>query len=603
MRGRLSFVTVRGRWHRVAQTLVQAVLVVLVLTAASPPESATPPRRRPNVVLIMTDDQGYGDLAAHGNTMIRTPNMDRLHARSVRLTDFHVDPTCSPTRSALMTGRYSTRTGVWHTIAGRSLMRAEEVTMAEALAGAGYRTAMFGKWHLGDTAPLRAEDQGFQDVLRIGGGGVGQTPDYWGNDYFDDTYFRNARPTTFRGYCTDVWFDNALRFMTANRDRPFFAYIATNVPHGPYNVAEKYARPYIEQGVSQPMANFYGMITNIDENLGRLLVTLDDLGLADDTVLIFMTDNGTAAGLVQEPKAGVWPGFNANMRGQKGSPYEGGHRVPCFIRYPSAGIGGGRDVDVLTAHVDLLPTLLELCGVAKPPGPPIDGRSLVPLLTGGGIKEWPDRTLFVHSQRIEHPEKWRQCSVMTERWRLVNGTSLYEIQADPGQKHDIAKDHPRVVSELRAAYEGWWQSLSDQFDEYVPITIGLDDGPTWITCHDWHPTENQVPWNQRMVQRTPNANGFWALEVARAGRYRFTLRQQPAPAGCPIAASAARVAVGTAAANGPVANGATAVCFELNLPAGPSRLTTTFTDSSGHTRGAFFVEVERLSDTAGGSNR
>ena len=252
--------------------------------------------RKPNVVLVMTDDQGYGDLGCHGNDLMATPNLDSLHAQSVRFTNFHVDPTCSPTRSALMTGRYSSRTGVWHTIMGRSLLGRDEVTVADVFAAAGYATGMFGKWHLGDNYPFRPEDRGFQEVLRHGGGGVGQAPDFWGNDYFDDTYWHNGVPTPFKGYCTDVFFDGALKFIEANKDKPFFAYVPTNAPHGPYRVAEKYAAIYKKKGVKGGRANFWGMITNIDENMGRLLARLEALGLERNTILIFMTDNGTSAG-------------------------------------------------------------------------------------------------------------------------------------------------------------------------------------------------------------------------------------------------------------------------------------------------------------------
>ena len=333
-------------------------------------------KRPPNVVLVITDDQGYGDLACHGNSVIRTPNLDALYTGSVRLTDFHVGPTCSPTRAALMTGRYCNRTGVWHTIMGRSLLRRDEVTLADVFAAGGYRTGLFGKWHLGDNYPFRPGDRGFHEVLAHGGGGVGQTPDYWGNDYFDDTYRHNGTPKKYAGYCTDIWFDAAMRFMEAHRNRPFFVYLTTNAAHGPYNVAEEYSEPYKDKDV--PNADFYGMITNIDDNMGRLLGKLKALGIEENTVLIFMTDNGTAAGF-RDGK-----GFNAGMKGTKGSEYDGGHRVPCFIRWPAGGLGGARDVDRLTAHIDLLPTLIDLCGLEKPPGVAFDGRSLVPLLRGRG---------------------------------------------------------------------------------------------------------------------------------------------------------------------------------------------------------------------------
>jgi len=340
-------------------------------------------KKRPNVVLVMTDDQGYGDLGCHGNDVIVTPNLDKLHARSVRLTDFHVDPTCSPTRSALLTGHYSTRTGVWHTIMGRSLLGKHETTVADIFIFStnGYRTAIFGKWHLGDNYPFRPQDRGFQEVLIHGGGGVGQGPDYWGNDYFDDTYFHNGKEKKFEGYCTDVWFDGALNFIEANKSQPFFCYIPTNAPHGPYNVADKYSKPYRDKGVKGNQANFYGMVANIDENMGRLMRRLKELDLEDNTILIFMTDNGTSGG------------HAGGMRGKKGSEYEGGHRVPFFVRWPAGGLDGPGDIGWLSAHVDVLPTLIELCGLKKPRGLAFDGTSLARLLKDKTSK-WPDRTLI-----------------------------------------------------------------------------------------------------------------------------------------------------------------------------------------------------------------
>jgi arylsulfatase A-like enzyme len=552
--------------------------------------------RPPNVVLVITDDQGYGDLGCHGNQVIQTPNLDALHAQSVRLADFHVGPTCSPTRASLMTGRYCNRTGVWHTIMGRSLLRADEVTMADVFAAGGYRTSIFGKWHLGDNYPFRPQDHGFQEVQVHGGGGVGQTPDYWGNDYFNDTYFLNGRAERYNGYCTDIWFDGAMRFIEANRHRPFFVYLTTNAAHGPYNVAAEYSGPYEDKGV--PNANFYGMITNIDENMGRLVGKLKALDLEENTILIFMTDNGTAAG---------WrngKGFNAGMRGTKGSEYDGGHRVPCFVRWPAGGLGGGRDVERLTAHIDLLPTLVDLCGLKEPPGVGLDGTSIAPLLKGDDAG-WPDRVLVTDSQRIEHPEKWRKSAVMTDRWRLVNGKELYDIQADPGQKNDIAASHGKVVDRLRAAYEKWWAGVSERFDEYCRTVLGSDrQNPVCLTCHDWH-GGGPVPWAQGHVRNGLEANGFWAVDVERAGEYEFSLRRWPrevdapieaaVPRGKAIRADKARLKIGAVDVAKSIADGAHEVTFRVSLEAGPAELRTWFTAADGTSRGAYYVYVKRLS--------
>jgi len=551
---------------------------------------------RPNVVLVITDDQGYGDLGCHGNKIIRTPNMDKLHGQSTRLTNFHVGPTCAPTRAALMTGRYCNRTGVWHTIMGRSILRADEVTMADVFRAGGYRTGFFGKWHLGDNYPFLPQHRGFDVVRRHGGGGVGQTPDYWGNDYFDDTYEENGAWRKFDGYCTDVWFDGALKFVesSAKAGKPFFCYLPTNAPHGPYLVAQKYIDMY-KANPDVPSAAFYGMITNIDENVGRLMKRLDELGIADNTILIFMTDNGTAAGWRRGK------GFNAGMKGTKGSEFDGGHRVPCFIRWPGGGIRAGRDIGRVTAHVDLLPTLAALCGIRKPKGVKLDGDDITPLLKGTDAG-WPDRILITDSQRLENPVKWRKSAVMTDRWRLVNGTALYDMPADGGQQKNVADAHPDMVKRLRDAYEKWWADTSKRFGEYVPIVIGSPKAnPTCLTGHDWHGGGANRVWNHRQINGGPLANGLWAVEVARAGTYELALRRWPREADKPIrekfiAVTQARAKVAGVEAAAPVAADAKEVVLRVKLPAGGTTLQTWLTDEKGKSSGAYFVYVKYVGE-------
>ena len=571
--------------------------VGIVLWGAGPAAADVPGKAtRPNVILILTDDQGYGDLHAHGNPIIRTPEMDRLWAQSVRLTNFHVDPTCSPTRSALMTGRYSTRTGVWHTVMGRSLMDPDELTLAEVFAANGYRTAMFGKWHLGDNYPLRAEDQGFAHVVRHGGGGVGQTPDAWGNDYFDDRYWKNGRLLPFEGYCTDVWFREAIAFIRRNREEPFFVYLATNAPHSPYRVPERYRRPYRQQGVPEPMDAFYGMITNLDENLGRLRRELKRLGLERNTLLIFMTDNGTAAGWRPRAKRPQARGYNAGMRGTKGSNYEGGHRVPCFFYWPGGGLVGPRDVDQLAAHIDILPTLVQLCGLRKPPGRPLDGVSLVPALRGNR-HALRDRVLLVHSQRIPYPQKWRRFAVMTQRWRLTAQDELYDLESDPGQRHNVAAEFPAVVRLLRQEYRRWWESLRPAFDRPVRIRIGSPREPvTVLTAHDWHcKTLRECPWNQGLIVRGVPGNGPWLLTVERPGRYELRLRRWPPDVkGKPLEGEQATVEIAGQKLRQQVAPQQEEAVFTLSLPAGPTQLRTEVVRPGHPPRGAYYVVIRRL---------
>ena len=550
-----------------------------------------PGRRRPNVVLVMTDDQGYGDLACHGNRVIKTPNLDGLHAQSVRLTNFHVSPTCSPTRAALMTGRYCNRTGVWHTVMGRSLLRKDEVTVADVFSASGYRTGIFGKWHLGDNYPFRPHDRGFGQALVHGGEGIGNTQDYWGNDYFDDTYFRNGEPEKFEGYCTDVWFAEATKFIEANKDRPFFCYVPTNAPHGPYRVPQKYSKIYEGKDVE---ANFYGMITNIDENMGRLLRQLKELGIEHNTIVIFMTDNGTSSG-----HRGA-QGYNAGMRGNKGSEYDGGHRVPCFMRWPDGGIGGGVNVGRLTAHIDILPTLIALCGLKRAAAVKFDGESLVSLLKGRG-ENWPNRTVITDSQRIEHPQKWRKSAVMTDRWRLINGKELYDMKTDAGQKHHVANEYPEVVRKLRKDYERW-ADTSERFDEFCETIIGSDNqNPSKLTSHDWHV---HGPWNQEQIRQGRELNSFWAVEVARGGTYEISLRRWPEEVDAPItaaveggeaiAAKTARLKIGDVDETKPIPEGASIVTFRVKLRAGKTRLQSWLIDESGESRGAYYVYVKRL---------
>ncbi|MFQ3592400.1 MAG: arylsulfatase [Gemmataceae bacterium] len=537
----------------------------------------------PNVLLILTDDQGYGDLSCHGNRILKTPYLDALHAQSVRFTDFHVDPTCSPTRAALLTGRYSSRTGVWHTIAGRSILRRDETTVAQHFQAAGYRTGIFGKWHLGESWPYRPQDRGFEVSLIHGGGGIGQTPDAWGNRYVDDRYWRDGRLEPQKGYCTAVFCRAAERFMVEAK-QPFFCYLATNVPHSPYIAPTGTEAVFLKQGVPPARAAFYAMIADLDSELGRLLAALKKAGKQDNTIVIFLTDNGTAAGWNEAKK----DGFNAGMRGAKGTVYEGGHRVPCFWCWP--GRWKPRDVAGLSMHCDVLPTLLDVCGIAAKHRLPLDGLSLRGVLEGK--KALPDRTLFVHSQRVDTPVKGRQYAVMQGPWRMVEGRELYHLGEDPGQRDNRAAKEPKRLQSMRAAYDRWWESISTRFHEVVPLVIGAtEQNPVTLTCHDWR--GEVVPWNQSLIRTMPWANGSWAIEVAQAGIYRFTLRHQPAEAHKLLEANRAVVRVGDKEATTQIKAGSISATLEMRLEAGAARLQTRLESPQG-VRGAFFVEVERL---------
>ena len=570
---------------------------------------------QPNVILVITDDQGYGDLGCTGNPWIQTPNIDRFYGESLRLRDFHVSPLCTPTRGAIMTGHHPVRNGAWATCWGRSILRRDEVTMAEVFAASGYRTGMFGKWHLGDNHPYRPMDRGFQHVVAHKGGGVGQTPDFWGNNYFDDTYFHNGEPVPHEGYCTDVWFAEATKFIEANADSPFFAYIATNAPHGPFLVAEKYRRMY-EGNPDIPNAAFCGMVTNIDENFGRLEATLEELGIADNTILIFMTDNGSDGGLVIGEGERIVKGYNAGMRGKKGSYYDGGHRVPFFVRWPNGGIGGGKDINEMAFHVDLLPTFISLCGLKAPEGVKFDGISLAGLVHGRETA-LPDRTQFLqYRQDTVPPEKWTN-AVATKQWRLVRGVELYDIKADPGQENDVAARYPEVVARLREAHERWWEEISPRLDEYSPISLGNDaENPTRLDAMD---VMGDMAFSQNYIVLAKKSTGKWTVDVERPGAYRFSLRRWPKELGLPIGAAVspeearsltfsdgsgrcttirparARLRLFDRESVLPVDPDAPEVTFELDLAqTGVTVLEAWFVDADGEERGAYYVYVERV---------
>ena len=498
---------------------------------------ALPLAAHPNIVFVITDDQGYGDLACHGNPIIKTPHVDKLYAESIRLTDYHVSPTCTPTRAALMTGRFTNRTGAWHTIMGRSILRDNETTIADYMSKAGYTTGIFGKWHLGDAYPYQPQYRGFQKTYVHGGGGIGQTPDYWNNSYFDNTYLEDGEPIAEKGYCTDVFFDKATDFIDEQLkvEKPFFAYISTNAPHGPYNVPQKYLDMYPElEGKTQ---SFFGMITNMDENIGKLRAHLAEIGAADNTLFIFTTDNGTAGGSKV---------FNAGMSGNKGSNQEGGHRVPFFVHWPAKGWTEGRDVETLTAHIDVLPTFAELCEFSTEGNLPIDGKSFLPLLEGEEDVNWPDRTLVTDSQRNITPVKWKNCSIMTQDWRLLNGKKLYQLSSDPGQKKDLSKKHPERVKAMRQGYEDWWASMVDSFAEGAPFHLGENPKPMLLTAHDLVGTGGtaSVAWHQGYIREGKltgiNEDGpaYWQIKVTEPGDYELALSRYPHGSGVALNASA-----------------------------------------------------------------
>ncbi len=425
--------------------------------------------KKPNIVFILTDDQGYGDISAHGNPILKTPNMDRLHKEGLRFTDFHVSPTCAPTRSALFTGRHEFKNGVTHTILERERLTLKATTLAQVLKGSGYTTGIFGKWHLGDEPDHWPSARGFDEMFIHGAGGIGQTypgscGDAPGNSYFGPTILHNGTFEKTKDYCTDVLFNQATKWIgdVKGKDQPFFCYIPTNAPHAPLDVLPADEARYKDKVKEARVAKYFGMVANIDDNIGKLLGKLKEWNLEKDTLLVFMNDNGGTAGV---------PVFNAGMRGSKGSPWLGGTRASSFWRWP--GTITPADCDRLTAHIDFFPSIAELAGakLSDDVKKQVEGRSLVPLLENPKA-DWAERTLITHVGRWPKSAKvddykYANCSIRSPRWHMVSAVKgkakgkweLFDLSVDPGEKTDVSAQHPDVMKKLRAEYDAWWASL------------------------------------------------------------------------------------------------------------------------------------------------
>jgi arylsulfatase A-like enzyme len=586
---------------RTNRRLLHALVALIILAALL--QSASAAARKPNVVVIITDDQGFAELGATGNPVIRTPHIDRLAAGSASLVNFHVTPVCSPTRAGLMTGRYAYRTGVTDTFLGRSLIDPDEVTLAKMLQDRGYRTGIFGKWHLGDNYPRRAMDQGFQESLVLNGGGLAQPGDPPGpvderGAYFNATLSHNGNWVRTKGYVSDVITDAAVEFIEEQRKQPFFVYLAFNCPHSPHQVPDEYRRHYPPQVFNSTnflsgghptsadnkpdvLARVYGMVENIDDNVGRLLAKLDALKLADDTIVVFLSDNG----------AQRHNGFNGGLRGWKGTPYEGGIHQFCFIRWPSQ-LKAGLNVEHITSHIDLAPTLLEMCDIAKPRRVKFDGRSLAPLLRGE-IVNWPDRTLVAQWHRGDIPERYRNFAIRSQDWKLVQPLGrdtwdgktefqLFDMARDPLEMHDVAVQHSERVTELKAAYDRWFDDVASgrNFGHPQRIFLGAkQENPVLLTRQDWRGPD--ATW-------TPEGIGYWDLNIVTRARYEIRLRFDSAKANRTLTVKCA----GTSREETIKAGTEEYLFKNVRLPAGPARFEAIL-DEGTATRGVKHVEIQR----------
>jgi arylsulfatase A-like enzyme len=485
----------------------------------------------PNILFILTDDQGWGELGVHGNSVIETPNLDKLSRESMNFSHYYAAPVCSPTRAGLMTGRYHLRTGLYNTRFGGDAIDQSEITVAELLQKAGYRTGLFGKWHLGKYYGYQPNQRGFEEFY---GHYNGHIDEY---DY-PDQLVHNGRPTEARRYVTDLFTDTALEFIEQNDERPFFCYLAYNAPHSPWVVGTSHARQergdklikkYLSRGLNLRDARIYAMDEIIDENIGRLMERLAELGLAENTVVLFSSDNG-----------GVSDYYSGGLRGKKGSVYEGGVRSPLFVRWPKH-FPANTHTDAMVSHVDMMPTLCEIAGVSIPSDRTIDGKSLLPLLRKGGGAS-PHEYIFHHWDRY-FPNPYNTWAVSDGRYKLLNNPSpwpdkpvpqtepfgqLYDLSDDPGETRNLAGQHPEIVSRLRSAFLSYYQDVTaGRSYAPMPIPVGhpqenpVEIQPSWATLHgdsirytfmgyDWDTVEG---WEKK------GEYAEWNLNVAKAGRY------------------------------------------------------------------------------------
>jgi arylsulfatase len=586
---------------------------------------------KPNIIIIISDDQGYGELSAHGNPLLQTTHLDKLRAESIRFSDFHVAPMCTPTRGQLMTGVDSFRNGAMNVSSGRTLLRRELPTMANLFAAGGYATGLFGKWHLGDAYPYRPEDRGFQKAVWFPSSHIGSVPDTWNNHYFNDTYIHNGARAKFTGYTTDVLFEQAQGWMKSQAAgrKPFLCYLATATPHQPHYVPANYREavqarfdqlrdklPAMTPQTAEQLVRFLAMIANFDDNVGRLESFLRTNNLRDNTIVVFLTDNGSTFA----PDY-----FPAGMRGKKTHLYEGGHRVPLFVRWPAGKLRAAGEVAGLTQVQDLLPTLLELTGVkakAKFAKAKFDGISLAGVLRGKA--EPPaDRMFVINFSRMpiglnqyapDNPAVPRRdgSAVLWKHWRLLEDRELYDLVADPMQTRNVIAEHPEVAQRMRAHLDQWWSGVKDKVVEFQASVIGHDQhNPALLTACEW---ADVFVDQQSQIRRGERKNSHWQIEAAQAGDYVFELRRWPReanaalsagvaatkladgmlPAGTALPIAKARLQIGDFEQTIELKSTDSVATFRVPVRKGRAQLRTWFLDATGREIcGAYYVEARR----------
>jgi len=539
--------------------------------------------RSPNVLFILSDNHSYYEVGFHGNTLVRTPHLDRLAEQSFEFTNWHADAFCSPSRTSLLSGMNAMRLGVYHTIAGRHMMPAETKTMAELLGRAGYATGIFGKWHLGDVYPFRPQDQGFKTTFYNEGLSLANPTRDLGIIRNDVTFLVDGKPSLTEGYSTDRIVDEAIKFMESNREQPFFCFVPTLVTHKQWQAPEGYAERYRGK-VPDHLLELYGEIERLDEQVGRLLGAIDQLDLREDTIVVFMSDQGVHCN---------WHEGRGKPGQTTGPPkthsVDGRHVVPFLIRQPSR-IPVGKS-DLLVWNPDLLPTVLDLCGVDPPKGLDFDGRSLR-LVMENPDQEYPDRIIILQCPRKREGDPFVHAAIKTQRWRLMEGKRLSDAENDPLQMKDVSDEYPEVVARLRNEYMEWWKTVDEGRVPMARPVIGAEECPT-TTLHAmlWHFGDS--PWHPDQMNHI--YAGGWKVRVAESGRYRIELRRYPESARKAIGATQARLEIGGLKKNSQLKPADTHADFEVELDAGDYDVKTHFSSPEvDQSWSAYFATFRKL---------
>ena len=553
----------------------------------------------------MTDDQG-NNLGYLGNPWLKTPNIDKFANEAVYLSNFHQAIMCTQSRANLLTGRYALRTGAWRTSVGRSNMRTEEITIAEVFKENGYKTGQFGKWHLGDVWPYRSVDQGFDETVNFKCGGISQISDFWGNDYFDDTYYHNEVPEQYEGYCTDVFFNETIRFIKDNQQEPFMIFLAPNIAHLPAIVANEYSKPWEDKGHNRKQAIYYGMLTNLDENMGRLMKALKETGVDENTIIVYTTDDGTAGYAAQfdDEDRALETGFNMGQRGHKGSTYEGGHRLFSFIRWPGGGIKAGSEVTALSSVMDIFPTLTDLCGIESKIPLNQDGISIKPALYGKKLKDNDDRSLCI-TYLVPNKEldfKRNKSCVVKGDWRWISRSELYNVNDDRLQNNNIAKQHPEIAASMDKILDEFYAKNAKDRENPVRFILGDKNHPKIkLTTQDlW----GSSAFSQGHVRKLEHGSGPWKVSFVTEGKYKITLSRYPLYTGLAFnaktngnnskefSANKVKLKVGDKSYQKELKPTDESASFEIEVKAGDTDLETWIYSDEDITIPSYFVDVE-----------